>query len=775
MSAGQQYDFHVNGVRSAIGPSFAYPDEQYYQATDITRLVRTGAINAIGVVTHWSTPGQGRPASVPAFIARVTIDHADGTRQAITSDASWRTHTGPWIQGPPRNDEGDFVEHIDGRREPLGWDLPGFDDHAWKPAQIVGTHPVTPFRHLFAARTHIVERAVKPVTLKRLAGGAYVADFGAVIAATPAVELRDGIAGRKVSVLGGYLLDPNGHVSKARGIQQTDMHWYYDERSGTQMFRPFGYLGYRYLEIDGAKERLGASEVLSYERHAAVPDEHAAHFETSNATVNAVWKLARHSTLFSSQEQFIDTPTREKGAFMDPYDSSVTMAAFDDRAMTFEALRDFARSQQRYWPDGRVNAVYPNGDHARDIPDFTEQYVEWVWQAYETTGDRAQLETLYPVVKNIADYVDRAIDAGTGLVTNLPGGGSDYRYGLVDWPPQMRYGYDMATVARTTENILAVDVFDRVADLARALGHPAAEVRTELIRAARLTDAIHRRLRRSDGVLIDGLEADGSPSKHTSQIANAYAVAFGLVPTGQVKAVADYIVSLGNQIGVSTFSSLLDALHAAGRDNDFVTAITNSNQPGYAQILREGATYTWESWDARQTGDSESHGFGSSVLTTLQNDLLGVRVTAPGGSHVDVSTPAITPMNATGVVVTQRGRIPVAWSRSAAGQFLLDVTIPDNVVATLHVPAAKIADVSDGHRKLVDDPGVTAVHEVAGEVVLTVGSGRYELHEPPRAPRPVNSFPWTALVFAFVGAVAFAQLAVMRMHRRAHRSEGTIA
>ena len=133
MSAGQQYDLRVNGVRVAHGPSFAYPDEQYYEATDITRLVRAGAANAIGVVTHWSTPGQGRPASVPAFIARVTIDHADGTRQVIVSDASWRSHTGPWIQGPPRNDEGDFVEHIDGRLEPIGWAQPGFDDRTWKP------------------------------------------------------------------------------------------------------------------------------------------------------------------------------------------------------------------------------------------------------------------------------------------------------------------------------------------------------------------------------------------------------------------------------------------------------------------------------------------------------------------------------------------------------------------------------------------------------------------------------------------------------------------
>ena len=78
-----------------------------------------------------------------------------------------------------------------------------------------------------------------------------------------------------------------------------------------------------------------------------------------------------------------------------------------------------------------------------------------MWQLYNTTGDREQLASVYPVVKNIADYVNRAIDHEDRARHKLPGGGGDYQYGIVDWPPNMRYGYDMATVARTTENILA--------------------------------------------------------------------------------------------------------------------------------------------------------------------------------------------------------------------------------------------------------------------------------------------------------------------------------
>jgi len=403
--------------------------------------------------------------------------------------------------------------------------------------------------------------------------------------------------------------------------------------------------------------------------------------------------------------------------------SRASMFAFGERAVTFESLDDFAWSQARYWPDGRVNVVYPNGDGGRDIPDSTEGFVEWVWRVYMTTGDRDQLASLYPVVRNIAAYVARAIDPHTGLVTNLPGGGGDYLGGLVDWPPNMRYGYDVGTAARTTENVLAVDVFRRVAEMADELGRPPSEVSRQRALADRVASAIHQRLTRPDGVLIDGLEPDGKPSTHASQHANAFALEYGLVPPTQVKAVSNYVVKLGNAMGVSDFSDLLYGLHATARDDALVTSITDPKRPGYAQILAEGATFTWESWDARQTGDSESHGFGAGVLPVLQEDILGVRISAPGAAQVDIRTPAIT-MRAEGVAATQRGPIAISWHRDANGRFGLEITIPANVVATVHIPAVA-ASIRDDGRSVRGDPGVTAIAAANGETVITVGSGHY--------------------------------------------------
>jgi alpha-L-rhamnosidase len=595
-----------------------------------------------------------------------------------------------------------------------------------------------------------------------------------VFAATPVVELHHGVDARPVTLVAGYLLDPNGHVSTTKGVQQTDMHWDYTERSGAQQVRPFGYLAFRYLEVAGAGagEALGAGDITVDTRHASMPDEQAATFRSSDPRVNAVWELARHSALYDTQEQFLDTPTREHGQFLlDAFNvSQATMAAFGERQMTFEALNDFAHSQRRYWPDGRVNAVYPNGDGKRDIPDFTETYVEWVWRAWETTGDRTQLASLYPVVQHIAAYVARAIDRGTGLVTNLPGGSDEYRYGIVDWPPNMRYGYDMNTVARTTENILAVDVFRRTAQIADALRRPSGEARTANARAAALTAAIRDKLVRAAGVFVDGRDGHGAMSAHASQQANAYALAYNIVPSAHVKLVADYVVSLGNATGVDIFTTLLDGLHRAGRDDALLVAITDPNRPGYARILQQGATFTWESWDARQTGDSESHGWGSAVLAVLQHDVLGVTVTAPGAARIDVRPPATRIARASGRAPTQRGPVDVSWARSH-DDFALDLTVPANMTATAHVPAAAVAQVFDGARPVRDVPGVASARAMHGEVTLTLGSGHYVLRAGVTQSRSSSRGGAGVVAIGLAGLVTIAAAALaISMLRRARGS-----
>jgi alpha-L-rhamnosidase len=270
--------------------------------------------------------------------------------------------------------------------------------------------------------------------------------------------------------------------------------------------------------------------------------------------------------------------------------------------------------------------------------------------------------------------------------------------GIIDWPN--RYGYDTAATVRTTVNILGVDALNETAQAARTLGEDTGTLQQD---AKSLTTAINARLRRPDGIYVDGLEADGSQSAHASQIANAYAVAYGMTSDN---AVTDYVAGLGLQMSPMTVHLLMAAL--ADRPDQLVKRLTDPNGIGWAKILASGGTFMWESWEAPQTGDSLSHGWGSTSLVDVQQSLLGVTVTAPGAAEVRVRPPASGLTWASGTVPTQRGDVSVSWRRNG-GRMTVSVSIPVNVRAEVDLPP--------GHVHVTGD----ARYE--GHAVYSAGSG----------------------------------------------------
>jgi alpha-L-rhamnosidase len=732
VSGDQQYELYLNGTRAGKGQAYSFPDSQYYETLDAASLLRAGAANAVGIVSSWQGPTKGHPAGKPGVIAQISVLHGNGHREVIVTDGSWRVRRGPWLAGTQRDLEGDlvdFTENIDGQQEPVGWEEPGFDDGTWARATVFGSAGVTPWRHLVSVRTRIVEDPVPAVSLTTLASGAVVADFGKVYAAVPTVSFRHGVPGKLITMRAGFLLDEPapgqpftgvpGQVSTTHGTQHTDMSYSYIQRGGTEEFHPFDYLGFRYFQIDDPGETLTPTDVVARTRHSEVPDEHAATFASSSPVIDAVFELGRHSALFGGQEQWIDTPTREKGPWLwDGFNESQTaMVAFGEQNLTRKSLLEFAQSQRRFWEkSGSINKIYPTGLGAEDINEYTEIYPEWVWQYWMRTGDRALLSAVYPVLVNIAGYVDTYMDPPTNLVNDLPATSIYYDYPIV-----------------TRINVLGVNVFRRTADVAQVLGRPDREVTSQRKLQAQLTTAINRHLTRSDGIYLDGIDDNGKKLTTASQNANACALAYQVVPQSRRATLASYVASLGMDTPVSSATDVLKGLADNARVDDIIGILTDPVHDGWANVLARGGTYTWEVWEPSDAdGDSMSHGWGSNVLVEIQQTLLGVAPTSPGYATFAVSPPTTTGLDwAGGTVPTPRGSIEVAWRRptSPGGQFVLDVTVPPNTSATVTVPAASPGRVTEGGRPLPGAPGVRVPRSPAaphGRVVATVGAGRYE-------------------------------------------------
>ncbi len=665
--------------------------------------------------------------------------HADGTVDVITTDGTWKVLPGAWLRGVQRDEEGDpvdYTENVNGPAEPIGWDMAGYRAAGWQPATVIGRHPTAPWTHLVSVRTRIVYEPVRAVSVSRLGSGAIVADFGKVYAAIPTVTFTNGLRGRRVTMHAGYLLDPSGDVSTTSGTQHTNMSYSYIERGGgRETFRPFDYLGFRYLQIDDPGETLTTNDIVALARHDAVPDEHAGTFTSSNKTVDGIFDLGRHSALFTMQEQFVDTPTREKGPWLGDgaNESETAMDAFGDTNLTRKDLLEFAQSQARFWPNGAINKIYPTALGAQEIPQATAYYPEWVWQYWIHTGDRPLLAALYPVVVNVSDFFWHNIGSN-GLVGTIPG--------PTDVP---QFPTD------TQLNLLADNVFRRVADIADALGRPAAEVTEQRERAHKLATAINAHLLLPAGYYTDGLDVTGKPVAPSDdlctcsgavspQVNNALAVQFGIVPPSDITTVTNYILSMPFSPPVVSAANVLDALRISDRDGSLLHILTDASQPGWAYILAQGGTFTWEMWHPQDqdiltpplasllgNGDSRSHGFGSNVLVAIQQTMLGVIPTRAGYASFDVIVPLHALSYAAGQVPTPAGTIKVAWSRPAVANrpLIVDVTVPANTKATVSIPAVALDNIRESGMALNGREGITSASIHGHYAVVNIGAGSY--------------------------------------------------
>jgi len=728
-------ELYLNGVRADRMSNYGYPSEGYYQVADVTDLVTAGERMSVGAHLHWFSSGQGRAAGVAGLLARIVVEYADGSTFVVKTDGSWKVRRGPFVLVGTRNGEGLYVEHQDGpAAQAIGrWTDIGYDDSAWADAVVIGQHPVAPFTHLEAQQTRLVETVVHPERILVADDGTPVADFGKVIPARPAVHFDDGVAGRVVQIRASYGLAANGRVSTS-GVdtQGTNMSFPYTQVAGEQDYQAFGHLGFRYLEIPGAQEEISVDDITATVVTTAYPEGGAATFDTSDPTLDAVWDLMARSLEYSVQETFVDTPTREQGQFLhDTVNISYgLMATHQERVASRQAIREFMLSQQRYWRTGndagRYNAVYPNGDGKRDIPDFTEVVPDWIWRYYLESGDTAVLEDTYDELAATAGYVRRHIAFGGpthGLVTQLTGGSGQYLYGIVDWPAHGRFGYDMTATARTTVNALGVDVLRKVALVAEAIGRPAAEVQAYRTDADALAGRMNATLRRPDGTYADGLLADGSQSPHAGQHATSYAVSLGIAPAEDVPELGAYLAGMGMKQGPMTVHWLVEALADSGNHEALLDLLTNEDDYGWAGWLAQGGTFTPEAWELSGSANSASHGWGSRAATDVLASVLGIDITAPGGSELLVTVPDTGLGHAEGSRMTQYGRVSSTWRRDGAGT-TLTTTLPVNTTAVVELPEGQyVATGSGGVRaeRLEGADGVVRYRVGSGTWTFTTG------------------------------------------------------
>ncbi len=717
------YELRLNG--RAVGDAFLAPGWTDYRRTclyntfDVTDLLRPGR-NAVGAVVG---PGffnvnreRYRKLTIaygfPMLILKLEVTYASGRRETVVSGPDWRTAPSPVTFSSIYGGE-----DYDARLERPGWDAAGFDDPAWRPALVVAGPggALAPERD-FPLR---VEARIEPVEVAEPRPGVFVYDFGRNASGLVALTVR-GPRGATVSVAPGELLLDDGTVDQ-RATGSPYRLSYTLKGEGEETWAPrFTYYGFRYAQVEGAgpADRASAPELPRLVGLTMLRTRNAApavgSFSCSKDLFNRTFALIDGAIRSNLASVPTDCPHREKLGWLEQTHLMGGSIQYNYRILTLyrKLVRDMMEAQL---PDGLVPDIAPEfvpfAGGFRDSPEWGSAAVILPWLLYEWYGDIDTAAAAYPMMIRYVDY----------LATKAEG--HILSHGLGDW-------YDLGPgfpgqAQLTPKAVTATAVYYRDLDLLARMAALLGRAGDAAVLAGRAED-----VRRAFNARF--YDAAGKIYATGSQTAMAMPLHFGLVEPGDRAAVfANLVRSIragGNALtaGDVGFDYLLKGLEEGGASDLVYEMNAREDVPGYGFQLARGATALTESWAALKEV-SNNHMMLGHLMEWFYTGLAGIRQ-ADGSRGFETVEIAPHPVGDITRVEARyrsiRGEIVSNWWIED-GRFRLDVTIPANARAIVHVPTSSLSTVTESGRPAAKAAGVAFIRAEKGRAVFAVGSGSY--------------------------------------------------
>lgn len=738
------YELRVNGKKA--GDSFLAPGWTDYRRTclynvlDVTSLVRKGR-NAVGLIAGNGFFNINRERyrklviahGMPTVIVKLGIEYASGTRETVVSGPDWKTDRSPITFSSIYGGE-----DYDARLEQPGWDMPSFDDAAWKNAISSpgpgGTLKAESDYPLKIMETFESARVTEPRK------GIFVYDFGQNASGIIRLAVK-GRSGRRVKMVPGELLDPAGCVTqKASGWPYYFL--YTLKGAGEEEWTPrFTYYGFRYVQVEnavpdnwsarsgrrgleeppgktGAGPGNAADEIPRIVRlhllHTRNSAPAAGRFECSNELFNRIFSLIRWAVRSNLASVPTDCPHREKLGWLEQtylMGNSIQYNVHVQPLYT-KLVGDMMEAQLE---NGLVPDIAPEfvpfDGGFRDSPEWGSAAVILPWRLYKWYGTTEAMERAYPMMQRYAAYLGAKAQ------------GHILSHGLGDWydlgpnPP----GESQLTPIALTATATYYHDLDLLSRMAGILGRSEDAGKYRRL-AADVRGAFNERF----------FDRDAKIYATGSQTSMAMPLCLGLAEEGERKAVFDNLVRSIEKDGKALtagdigFHYLVKALEEGGANELIYEMNSRSDVPGYGYQLAKGATALTESWPAREDV-SNNHMMLGHIMEWFYTGLAGIR---QSGDSAGFDKVVIDPHPVGDISWAKarhhsvRGEIASDW-RIRGGRFMLDVRIPAGARALVHMPASDAADVLEGGRPASEAEAVRFAGTDAGRAVFEVGSGKY--------------------------------------------------
>ena len=701
-----------------------YDTRIHYRTYDVTPLVTEGANR----LSAWLGDGwwsgfvgwqekRGRYGSLEnSLFVQLEIELADGRRELVASDGTWRAATGPILAS-------DFMmgETFDARR-PVGDGLP--------------VREVAPPSALLVAQRNEPVRVIETMTprsVNEVAPGVFIYDLGQNI--TGWVRLTvEAPAGTRVQLRHGERLNPDGtlYTANLRQAKATDV--YVCAGGGVETWQPrFTFHGFQYVELTGLPGAPRPDAVTACVIHSATPQ--VGTFACSHEGVNRLWL----NGLWSQRDNFLTVPTDcpqrderlgwmgDAQVFMRTAACNADVAAFFTKWIT-----DVIDAQT---PDGLFPDIAPRlreDIHYVGLDDlcggagWADAGIIVPWTLWQVYGDTRVVERSWQAMTAWMDYLERTNP--DHLRTR------DLRNNYGDWlciPTDTSF-----RTQSPMKNLLATAYWAadaaQMADMARAVGRGAEAARYRTTFAA-VRNAFQAEFHLGSGRLAV-----------ETQTAYLLALAFELLPETDRPAAANRLVELirDNAWHLSTgfigIRFLNPILTCYGHADVAYRLLLQDTYPSWLYPVKHGATTIWERWN----GWTHEDGFFNPSMNSFNHYSLGsvgewlYRHVA--GIELDPAFPGyerfvLKPYLGAGLdwaratYRTLHGEIVSHWRREGV-HLTWDITVPPNTTAHVWVPVAAGAAVAlDGLPVLSREDGYARIEAPAGRYTFISRVGAFSV------------------------------------------------
>lgn len=637
----------------------------------------------------------------PLVRAQLEVVDSKGFEIVLKTDETWQGRESEYCDTGNWRPWGFGGEVLDAKKRLTDLTTKTLDAVDWKPVKTVEQSNIEATPQMVQPN-QVTQIFNYPEEIQKLEKGKYLVDFGKCLTGWTDIRFPDLPEGHEV------ILDYSDGRNK-EGIveQQGQIDRYIASGNGNEYFRnKFNYHGFRYIVISNLPKAISKDDVKAELIHTAFSE--ASSFECSDPEINVIHDMMQYTLkCLSIGGVFVDCPQFERLGYGGDGNSSLATAStmYDLSPLYYHWLQAWEDELRK---DGSLPHVAPHPNHRPGGGPFWCGFIiTAAWNNYREYGDDRAMRKHYDGMKRWLGYAEKHVV--DGLLRKWPE--TDYRHWyLGDWATPKGIEQTHEKSIDLVNNCFMVRCYDEMSNIAAILKKQEESVAFKE-KSSELKKIIH-------SIFFDAKENSYSTA---TQIDLVYPMLVGVTPNDLTEKVLERLFDVTKNrfnghlsCGLVGLPVLAEWAAQTGQGDFMYSMLKKRDCPGFLYMLDNGATTTWEHWDAER---SRIHNCYNALGPFFYESVGGLRQAdnsvAYRHFYVDFNMPKniswskITKVTPYGTILLERNRQKKNWTTN--------LRIPIGSKGTFYCPPGVSSYVLNGRSFEMRD----------GERSVTLKSGNY--------------------------------------------------